>query len=209
MRKNNLIGILVVVLFLLPLINTSSDYSPTTADSNPYLPQITDTSPFAVSSDRSTGVGPALPVTISGQVSNAGQGTISFDSSSSGIGTLTLTDGWTGSDLQAQIDSLTWTAEDVLQNGDLNDYHLEQFIVTPVTTDNDDAVQVPDDWTLVKDSPSETYQHPQHGVYELDSDPNGYGSTRGVYLEAQWSGSFNHNPNEEIYISQMITTPWR
>ena len=123
MRRGNLIGILVVVLFLFPMINTSTDYDPAKAVSNPYLPQTTEASPFALSNDHSTGLGPALPVTISGQVSNAGQGTLSFDSSSSGIGSVTLEDGWTGTDLQAQIDSLTWTAEDVLPNGDLDDYH--------------------------------------------------------------------------------------
>jgi hypothetical protein len=82
------------------MINTSSDYSPAATISNPYLPLTTDTGLIADSGDRSTGVGPALPVTISGQVSNAGQGTLSFDSSSSGIGSVTLTDGWTGTDIQ-------------------------------------------------------------------------------------------------------------
>ena len=175
MRKINLIGILVVVLFLFPMINTSTDYSPATAVSNPNLPQTTDTSPFAVSTDHSTGVGPSLPVTISGQVSNAGQGTLSFDSSSSGIGSVTLEDGWTGPDLQAQIDSLTWTAEDVLQNGDLNDYHNELYIVTPVTTDNDDNVRTPDGWTLVKDVVDESNPHPNHGLYEIRSGSGGNG----------------------------------
>jgi len=143
-------------LFLFPLLNTSSDYTPIAAMSNPNLPQITDLGGgYTLSGDRSSGVAPALPVTLSGQVSNVGQGSLSFDSSSSGVTSVTLTDGWTGTDLQAQIDSLTWTAEDVLQNGDLNDYHNELFVVTPVTTDNDDIVQVPDGWTIVRASGTE------------------------------------------------------
>ncbi|MFW9838263.1 MAG: hypothetical protein ACFFE7_12140, partial [Candidatus Thorarchaeota archaeon] len=210
MRKNSLIGILVVVLFLFPLLNTSTDYSPATTVSNPYLPQAPNAdSPFAVSADRSTGNGPALPVTISGQISNVGQGTLSFDSSSSGIGSVMLTDGWTGSNLQAQIDSLTWTAEDVLQNGDLNDYHNELFVVTPVTTENDDTVQVPDDWTIVKNVVDYDSLHPQHGMYEIDSDINGNGGTRGIYVVVDGTSVYNYNPNDEMYISQMVSMPYR
>ncbi|MFW9797979.1 MAG: hypothetical protein ACFFE2_13140, partial [Candidatus Thorarchaeota archaeon] len=210
MRKNSLIGILVVVLFLFPLLNTSTDYSPATTVSNPYLPQAPNAdSPFAVSADRSTGNGPALPVTISGQISNVGQGTLSFDSSSSGIGSVMLTDGWTGSNLQAQIDSLTWTAEDVLQNGNLNDYHNELFVVTPVTTENDDTVQVPDDWTIVKNVVDYDSLHPQHGMYEIDSDINGNGGTRGIYVVVDGTSVYNYNPNDEMYISQMVSMPYR
>ncbi|MFX1605318.1 MAG: hypothetical protein ACFFDD_05375, partial [Promethearchaeota archaeon] len=211
MRKINLIGILVVVLFLFPMTNMSADYGPATAVNNPYLPLTTDTSPFAVSGDHSTGVGPALPVTIGGHVSNVGHGTLSFDSSSAGIGSVTLTDGWTGTDLQAQIDSLTWTAEDVLRNGELNDYHSEQFIITSDTSYNAEAHHVPDGWTLIKDAQDDDgiNAHPNHGAYELVSHTSGYGSTWGVRLQANWGTGFVHTPNDEVYIRQMVSLPWR
>ena len=201
MKKLNFIGILVVLLFLFPMMNTSSDYSPAATVGDPYQPQVTDLyNPFYPSSDRRTGVGPALPVTLSGQVSNAGQGTLYFDSSSSGVGYVTLEDGWTGTDMQAEIESLQMTVEDVLQNGDLNDYHNELFVVTTVTTDNDDNVQTPDGWSIIKDVVDDNL-HPQHGYYELDSDPNGKGATRGVLLEVQMTTGYDANPNDEIYIS--------
>jgi hypothetical protein len=190
-------------------MNTSSDYMPATTLNNSNLPQLVDTSPFAVSNDRSTGVGPALPVTLGGQISNVGQGTLYFDSSSSGVSSVTLTNGFTGSDLQAQIDTLRWTAKDVLQNGKLNDYHNELFVVTSDSTQNDDNVQVPDGWTIVKDVVDYDSLHPQHGMYELDSDPNGNGGTRGIYIKADGTSSYNYNPNDKMYISQMISMPYR
>ncbi|MGY5862977.1 MAG: hypothetical protein RTV41_00090 [Candidatus Thorarchaeota archaeon] len=208
MRRGNLIGILVVVLFLFPMLHTSSDYSPVAAPATTFQPLYEGGTSTWANNDPSTGVAPALPVSISGQVSNQGQGTLLFDSSSSGVGSVTLTDGWTGSDLQAEINSLQWTAEDVLQNGALNDYHVEQFIVTLDTTENDDAVQVPDSWALIKNVVNDN-QHPQHGVWELDSDSGGYGSTRGIYLETQWGSSYTHTVDDEIFLRQMVSIPWR
>ncbi len=190
------------------MLNLSSDSNLTTSDFNPYLPKATDTRLAADSIDRSAGVGPALPVKLSGQITNIDQGTFYIDSSSSGIASVSLTDGWTGSNLEAQIDSLTWTAKDVLQNGDLNNRHYEQFIVTTDTTQNDDAVYVPDGWTVIKNVIDDN-KHPQHGFYELDSDPNGIGGTWGVYLEAQLTTSYDANPNDEIYIGQMVSMPYR
>ncbi|MHA3964599.1 MAG: hypothetical protein AM325_013795, partial [Candidatus Thorarchaeota archaeon SMTZ1-45] len=215
MRKLNLIGILVVALFLFPMINLSSDYSPAAAVNNLYQPYMKDTALLADSIDRTTGVGPALPVTLGGQVSNVGQGTLVFDSSSSGITSVSLTDGWTGSDLQAQIDALTWTVEDVLQNGDLNDYHNEKFIIisdVSYLSANAENVLVPDGWTLfknVQDDDTTNDPHPNHGAYELFSQSSGYGSTWGVRFDADWGTSFQHNPNDEVYFGQMISLPWR
>ena len=209
-RKANLIGILVVILFLFPMLNLSSNNSPATTLSNPDLPQIDDSGGgYTLSGDHSTGVAPALPVMLSGQISNVGQGTLSFDSSSSGVASVALTDGWTGTNLQAEIDSLTMTTTNVLQNGNLNNYHNELFVVTASSTDNDDVVQVPDGWTIVKNVVDYDSLHPQHGMYELDSDPNGNGGTRGVYLVVDGTTSYNYNPNDEIYISQMVSMPYR
>jgi hypothetical protein len=191
------------------MLSLSSDYSPATTLENPALPQIDDSGGgYTLSGDHSTGVAPALPVTLSGQVSNVGQGTLSFDSSSSGVASVALTDGWSGTNIQAQIDTLTWTAKDALQNGNLNGYHSEQYIVTSNTAYNQENVPTPNGWTIRKsvvgDSP-----HPQHGMYEIDSDPNGRTSTWGIYLKAELPSAYTPNPNDEMYISQMVSMPYR
>ncbi|MFW9794695.1 MAG: hypothetical protein ACFFEE_10360, partial [Candidatus Thorarchaeota archaeon] len=170
MKRSYFVSILVAVLFLFPTMNSSSDYSPVMAPTSIYQPLDGGRSVLA-NYDPSNGVAPALPVTISGQVSNVGQGTLLIDSSSSGVGSVTLTDGWTGTDLQAQIDSLQWTAEDVLSNGDLNDRHNEQFIVTSDLLANEESHVVPDGWTILKnvqDDDTGNDQHPNHGAYELE-----------------------------------------
>ncbi|MFW9965486.1 MAG: hypothetical protein ACFFCX_18080, partial [Candidatus Sifarchaeia archaeon] len=148
---------------------------------------------------------------LNGQVSNVGQGTISFDSSSSGVSSVTLTDGWTGTDLEAQIDSLSWTVEDVIQNGNLNNYHSEQFIITSNPTYNAEAHRVPNGWTLFKNVQNDVGDnaHPNHGVYELYSVSAGYGSTWGVRFDADWGTGFQHTANDEVYFGQMISLPWR
>ncbi|MFX1483474.1 MAG: LamG-like jellyroll fold domain-containing protein, partial [Promethearchaeota archaeon] len=166
---------------------------------------------MTASNDPSSGTAPALPVSISGQISNVGHGTMTFDSSSSGVDSVSLTNGWTGTDLQAQIDSLTWTAEDVLQNGNLNKYHYEQFMITSNSAYNSEAHRVPDGWTLVKNVANDIGDnaHPNHGVYELYSHSAGYGSTWGVRFDADWGSGFQHTVDDEIYFGQMITLPWR
>jgi len=206
MRHRTIISLVLVVIFISPMLSNNGTFL---SNDNNYSGIPESMTNYVNSADSYSGTGPSLPVTISGQVSNSRQGTLLFDSSSSGVSSVTLTEGWTGTDLQTEIDSLSWIAEDVLENSDLNDYHNEQFIVHSDTSYNGEAVQVPDSWALVKDSPGETYQHPKHGVYELDSDPNGYSSTRGIYLESQWDSSFSHDTDEEIFIRQMISVPWR
>ncbi|MFW9871033.1 MAG: hypothetical protein ACFFEL_15490, partial [Candidatus Thorarchaeota archaeon] len=210
MRRSSFIGILVAVLFLFPMLNLSSDYSPVVASASTYQ-SLEGGSGLLANNDPSTGVAPALPVSISGQISNLGQGTLLFDSSSSGVGSVTLTDGWTGTDLQAQIDSLQWKVEDVLQNGDLNSYHNEQFIITTSSAYNSEAHRVPDGWTLFKNvfDDDGINAHPNHGAYELYSHSAGYSSTWGVRFDADWGTSFQHTVDDEIYFGQMITLPWR
>jgi hypothetical protein len=216
MRKRDLIGILVVILFLFPMFNTTSDYSPVAAPASTFQPLNDGGSSVWANNDPSTGVAPALPVTISGQVSNVGQGTLLFDSSSSGVGTVSLTDSWTGTDLQAEIDSLQWTTYDVLTNGELNEYHDEKFIIVSnpsYVSYNSEIIRIPDGWSLVKDAADDLdndhTSHPNHGAYELVGHSSGYGSTWGVRLQADWGTSFVHTPDDEIYIRQMVSLPWR
>ena len=206
MKRNAFLCILLVVLFLLPMSNptTGSDLPSEVLSS-----LVPDNGDYFVSQDNdpSIGTGNPLDVIMNGIVSNVGAESMSITSSRTGVSSVTITDGWTGSNLQAEIDTLSWRAEDVLDNGNLNLYHNELFIVTSTSSDNDDVVQVPDKWTIIKDVVDDN-AHPQHGVYELDSDPNGDGS-RGVYLNAEFSSSYDAVSTDEIYLSQLVSMPYR
>ncbi|TFG27881.1 DUF2341 domain-containing protein, partial [Candidatus Thorarchaeota archaeon] len=206
MRKNVILCISLVVLFMLPMTTPLSGNEEVSG----ILPLLTPyDAGYSVSdiNDPSTGSGLPLDVSINGVVSNVGEGSMTITSTSSGTSSVTLTDGWSGSNLQAQIETLSWRAEDVLENGNLNLYHNELFIVTSDSAQNDDIVQVPNRWTIIKNVPDDN-PHPLHGFYELDSDPNGIGS-RGVFVEAQFTTSYDATPTDEIYISQMVSMPYR
>jgi len=207
MRRSGLIGILLIVVFLLPA--TSPMIGPNIGLDDFTMPgPIGGGSAVSQNGDLNTGTGASLPVSLSGVISNVGAGNMQITSTSSGVSSVTLTDGWTGSNLQADIDTLSWTAQDILKNGNLNGYHNELFIVTSDSAQNDDTVQVPNSWTIIKNIPDDN-PHPQHGFYELDSDPSGNGGTYGVHLEAQLTTSYDANPSDEIYISQMVSMPYR
>ncbi len=207
MRRSGLIGILLIVVFLIPV--TSPVIGPDVGLDEFTVPSPIDGgSAVSQNGDLNTGTGASLPVSLSGVISNVGAGSMQITSTSSGVSSVTLTNGWTGSNLQADIDTLSWTAQDILKNGNLNGYHNELFIVTSDSAQNDDTVQVPNSWTIIKNIPDDN-PHPQHGFYELDSDPNGNGGTYGVHLEAQLTTSYDANPNDEIYISQMVSIPYR
>ncbi|MGY5872361.1 MAG: LamG domain-containing protein, partial [Candidatus Thorarchaeota archaeon] len=207
MRKSGLVGILFVVLFLLPV--TSPNVGPVfSTESLPPLTQYDEGYSVSDIGDLSSGTGLPLDVNIGGVVSNEGEGSYQITSGSSGSSSVTIEDGWTGSNLNAEIDTLTMVAEDVLNNGDFDDTHNELFIVTDQTTVNDNPVLLPDGWTLVKDVPDDN-PHPTEGAFHLASTPSGYGSTYGVRMGSTYTGTFDHVLGEEIYISQMVSIPWR
>ena len=208
MRKSGLIGFLLVFLFMLPATNPSMG----PVDATESIPQFTpydDRYSVSQNPDLSTGTGNPLDVIISGEISNAGEGSHQITSGSSGTSSVTLEDGWAGSNLNAEIDTLSLVAEDVLDNGNFDDTHNEKFIITATSSKNDDNVIVPDSWTLIKNVPNDDI-HPAYGVYNLAGTPGGYGSTYGVRIVANdYSGTLNHVPGEEIYLSQMVSLPWR
>jgi hypothetical protein len=207
MRRSGFIGILLVVVFLIPM---TSPIAGTDID----LGEPTDLSPYdggttvSQSGDLGSGTGASLPVSLNGVVSNVGEEALQITSSSPGTSTVTITDGWTGTDLATQIESLSMTTSNVLRNGNLNSYHSERFLVSSNTAYNGEAHPVPDSWTLYKNIANDE-PHPNHGVYEIKASPSGYSGTYGLYLESQYGTSFNHNPNDEVFIGQMISLPWR
>jgi hypothetical protein len=209
MRRCGLIGILLIVVFLLPITSpfVGTDIVPN---------ELATPSPYdggsAVSQNGvlNSGTGTPLPVSLSGVVSNVGEGTMQITSASPGVSSVTLTNGWTGSNLTAQLESLSMVAQDVLSNGNFNNYHNEQFLVTSDSTKNDDVVIVPNGWTIIKHVTSTSEDpHPMYGIYTGSGYTGGYSSTYGIRLRAIWSSSFVHNPTDEIYLRQMVTTPWR
>jgi len=207
MRKSGLVGILFVVLFMLPVISPNVG-SGIVAESLPPLVQYDEGYSVSDIGDLSTGTGLPLGVNIGGIVSNDGEGSMEISSETSGTSYVTIEDGWTGSNLNGEIDTLTMVAEDVLNNGDLDDTHNELFIVTVDTAVNDDPVLLPDGWTLTKNVPNDS-PHPTQGAYRLESNAAGYDSTYGIRIGADYPGAFNHVAGEEIYLSQMVSVPWR
>ncbi|RDE15820.1 MAG: hypothetical protein C4K48_03290 [Candidatus Thorarchaeota archaeon] len=207
MRRCGLICILLIVVFLIPVTSPFAG-SDTNLNRLPELSPLDGGSTVSQSGDLNSGTGASLPVLMNGIVSSVGAGSMQITSASPGTSSVTLTDGWSGTNLAAQIDALSFTTSNVLRNGNLNNYHTERFIVSSTPTYNDDAVYVPDGWTLVKSVASDD-PHPLYNVYGIRSDAGGYGGTYGVSLGSQYLASFVHNPNDEVFVSQMVPTPWR
>jgi len=194
MRRCGLIGILLIVVFLIPVTSPFAG-SDTNLNRLPELSPLDGGSTLSQSGDLNSGTGASLPVLMNGIVSSVGAGSMQITSASPGTRSVTLTDGWSGTNLAAQIEALSFTTSNVLRNGNLNNYHTERFIVSSTPTYNDDAVYVPDGWTLVKSVASDD-PHPLYNVYGIRSDAGGYGGTYGVSLGSQYLASFSHNPND-------------
>ncbi|MGQ4910671.1 MAG: hypothetical protein ACP6KW_00745 [Candidatus Thorarchaeota archaeon] len=205
MRKSGLLAIFLTILFIMPTAGPTGSQLAAISDLAP-LPE--GMGGHVESADYSTGVGSALSVLKQGVVSSS-SGTLSVTSSRPGVSTLTLEDGWTGTGIDADIGDIRITVDDVVQNSNLNSYHNEKFVVSSSSSDNADDVKVPDEWTLEKNVANDGSPHPLHGDYQLRSSNTGYGGTRGAEFKANLPYSFNHTPQDEVYISQMVSTPYR
>ncbi|MCK5390567.1 MAG: hypothetical protein KAJ36_08750, partial [Candidatus Thorarchaeota archaeon] len=95
---------------------------------------------YVNSADPYSGTGPSLPVSLSGIATDRLGGSLQIDSSTSDIHTITLDDGWTGSNLQTTIDSLSVEVSDVLTNPSFDDYHLEKWFVDSTAYYEDDVL---------------------------------------------------------------------
>lgn len=194
--------LILILLFAFP--SYPSQVNETILNENNHA-HFNDTTSHFADSGLESGTGNALDVSFSGNVNNLYDGTMIIDSSNSATGTVTLTDGWSGSDLEASVDSLKMTSTDSLRNWNLNAYHAEKWLLgsSPGTD-----VYVPDSWTLNKDIGSGA-EHPLDGVFEINREANtGYGDTPGWLFEASWNEN-NLTSGDSIYLTQLASVPYR
>ncbi|MFW9965410.1 MAG: DUF2341 domain-containing protein, partial [Candidatus Sifarchaeia archaeon] len=195
--------IFFMFLLLVPLQTPFTD--PEFVD--PTFPEAASSNPSLSEGMTSyTGTGPALPVSYSGTARYRYDSSILITSSSPDIGSITLDSGWTGTDLQAQINDLRIDVDNT-KNWNLNSYHLEKWIIDPYEGDD---VYVPDSWALTKSVGGSETSHPRHGTMEFNTVSGaGYSGTQGWRFDSNWGSSYTFGTNDEIYISQMIHTPYR
>jgi hypothetical protein len=70
--------------------------------------------------------------------------------------------------------------------------------------DDANTLQVPDNWTLIKLDPSGS-SHPEHGVFEMNSDSNGVGGSRGWRFDAEYAAGVTLASTDEIYFTRSCT----
>ena len=155
----------------------------------------------------STGSISALSVTYSGTVSNSRDDGLLIDSSSPGLASVAIDDGWTASNLRATVSTLTMNTNDV-RDGSLDSYHNEKFIHEGAY--QSDNVAVPDSWTLVKSITGSGSTHPIHGTFEMnDVSGQGYSGTMGWRFDASWSSGSTVGASDQICLGQQVLSPYR
>ncbi|MHA2040754.1 MAG: LamG-like jellyroll fold domain-containing protein [Candidatus Thorarchaeota archaeon] len=162
--------------------------------------------------DASSGIG--APRTVDFQGLATSSGTTVIDATHPGYIGIEPPLGWSSEQLEADLDHLsTWVDADLV-NPRLDDVHPEKFIVAennPIN--NADNVNVPDGWTIIKterDSDGGGREtHPEHGIFELNSQSGGYDGSTGFRFEAQWGGSDVLYSGDAVYISQQVDIPYR
>ncbi|MFX1369581.1 MAG: hypothetical protein ACFFAY_13365, partial [Promethearchaeota archaeon] len=103
---------------------------------------------LAEGASMTAGTGSPIPYSMTGIAINSYDGTFIIDSANSEIGTISLSDGWTGSNLQATIDELSIQIDDALRNPNWDEYHNEKWLIGLVASRVEDVV-VPNEWTLI------------------------------------------------------------
>ncbi|MHA1484698.1 MAG: hypothetical protein ACTSPR_05215, partial [Candidatus Thorarchaeota archaeon] len=202
MKRASFIALFVTVLFLLPALIHVGD--PMIVESSGITP-MRNTSINAEGGTLYSGSGAARTATLKGLTKNETAGPLHIDSSSSGFGSVELPVGWTGTNLRIDIPhSSMWVDRDPINN-DLDDYHTERWLDVGYDTS---TLQVPDDWTLVKQETSGS-SHPEHGTFEMNDDSNGVGGSKGWRFDAEYSAGTTLASTDEIYFSQMINIPRR
>ncbi|MGY5858004.1 MAG: DUF2341 domain-containing protein [Candidatus Thorarchaeota archaeon] len=205
MRHKYVISLVLLVIFISPMLS-GSDYNLPNTNSNSRIPD--GMTNFVSSSDPSSGSGPSLPVSLTGIATDRLGASLQIDYSTSDIHSITLADGWSGSNLQTTIDTLSVEVSDVLTNPSFDDYHLEKWFVDSTDYYGED-VEAPDKWNIVKEVVDEYSMHPLHGYYETYSTSSGRSSTRGLYVETQVDTGYDADPNDEMYVSQLVSIPYR
>ncbi|MCF2136311.1 MAG: DUF2341 domain-containing protein [Candidatus Thorarchaeota archaeon] len=203
MKRTGLVTVLFILLFMIPAIPTATP----NLSSDPYTTESKDQSTLADDLTGLTGTGNSLPVTMTGYVTNTQDGPLTIDSATSDTASVILDTGWTGTDLQSSIDSLTVWMNDQAKNGDFDDYHNEKWLETSYPSED---VAVPDYWNLNKVTAGSDDSHPHHGNFQfLTASGNGYGGTMGWEYVADWTTSDTIDPSSEIYLRQYVLAPYR
>ncbi|NHJ13354.1 MAG: hypothetical protein EAX95_06735 [Candidatus Thorarchaeota archaeon] len=155
-----------------------------------------------------TGSGSPIPYTMTGIAINRDDGTFLIDADTAEIGSITLSDGWSGSNLQATIDELVVRVDDALRNPTWDGTHPEKWLIGETASRVEDVI-VPDDWTLVFNDPDDS-AHPHDGVWEMvDRSGQGYSGSPGFEFQAEIDASYNLDPTDEMYLGQHVLAPWR
>ncbi|MFX1471736.1 MAG: hypothetical protein ACFFBM_04445, partial [Promethearchaeota archaeon] len=205
MRKGSFLAIFLVLLFVAPannghssLVNPASTYSPYENDG---------ATPFGfLAGEDMSGSGDSLSTYVSGILENTTATQI--DSSTSATSSLSVPNGYSGTSLNVDVDSLSMTVTDNLRNPSFTTWHDERWHVGNSINFYDDNIDVPDSWTLVK-SVNYDDPHPLHGDWELNDYSGGYGGSRAWRFEATIGGSDSLTPDDAIYLSQFLHAPWR
>ncbi|MFW9956423.1 MAG: hypothetical protein ACFFCT_00010 [Candidatus Odinarchaeota archaeon] len=203
MRHRFVISIVLIVIFIFPVLSNNDTIMPSNDGFSGYPDMNTR---YTTSADSYHGTGPALPVSLSGIATDRYGGSLQIDSSTAGIRTITLDEGWTGSNLQTTIDSLSVEISDALINPSWNAYHPEKWLIGTTSYYQED-VYVPDGWTLVKNEMHES-AHPHTGDWENNFvSTGGYGDSPRYRFDAVIDST--SAVSDELYFSQLVNAPWR
>ncbi|TFG99252.1 MAG: hypothetical protein E4H14_20375, partial [Candidatus Thorarchaeota archaeon] len=201
MRQRYVVSLVLVMMFIFPILG-NNDIITQNGNSSSQIPD--SISNYVNSADPYSGTGPSLPVTLSGIATDNYGGTLQIDASTSDIHTITLADGWSGSNLQTTIDSLSVDISNALQNPSWDATHPEKWLVG-ATASRGSNVYVPDDWTLTKSEADDA--HPLAGDWRLAYDTTGgYSGARFRFDVLIDSTS---DPSDRIYYSQLVNAPYR
>jgi hypothetical protein len=201
---------LMIVVFLFTMIQGAPPQVPESR----YADGISSSGEYTTSDwpGSNGGTGSALPTTIRGLKTSSGTAVIDY--THPGYVGADVPAGWTLGQTDADLSHLSRWVDAGLVNPNLDDVHTEKFFVAETyPEDNGDSVDVPDGWTIVKTetdgSGSGRESHPEHGIFELNTEDYGYDNSEGWEFDAQWGGSDTLYSGDGVYISQQVGCPYR
>ncbi len=204
MKRASLVAFIFVALFLIPM--TGGPY----LDANSKLNQKNDESTNSVWSQDSeaySGTGDPIYYEISGTAKNGT--TLTIDSTTSEYGVVGIDSGFSGSNLDAVLDSLSLNIANALANPTWDTYTQEKFLTGGVSGYDDQNVAVPNFWTMI-DAESSGSDHPLDGLFRnIDYAGTGYGGSRGFSFRADWQTGWTVYSSDELYMSQMVAASYR
>ncbi|MGY5854851.1 MAG: hypothetical protein RTU92_14880, partial [Candidatus Thorarchaeota archaeon] len=157
MKKESLISLLLVVLFLIPMTGQPFVYSTNDTVQNN---NGSDSSVFSQETESYSGQGDPIYYEISGTAENGT--TLTIDSTTSEYTGVGISSGFTGSNLDAVLDSLSLHIDNALINPSWETYHQEKFLVGSGSDASN--VAVPNSWTMI-DAETSGSNHPLAGLF--------------------------------------------